>query len=175
MLLVGMLFITACSPKLDWREVRDADAGFSIMMPARPTVANRVINLNGAQVNMRMSAAEVDGLTFAVGSAYMPDAPTAQASLGPMKTALIRNIQGSIIEENTLTMPYGPGGNKGTLAVFHLHAKGATSAALNGQARILQARFFAVGNRVSQVIVTGPEEKMTSDVTNLYFSSLQLN
>jgi len=88
---------------------------------------------------------------------------------------LIRNIQGTVIEERTLSMPYGSGDSKGSLTVFHLQAKGAASTAINGQPRGLQARFVAVGNRVSQVIVTGPEEKLTRDVTDVYFSSLQLN
>jgi len=174
-LLTCLALLTACSPKLDWREVHESEAGYSIMMPARPTIATRVIDLDGIPVSMRMTVAEADGLTFAVGSALMPNANQAQASLHTMKSALIRNIQGTVIEERTLSMPYGPGGNKGSLTVFHLHAKGAASSAINGQPRGLQARFVAVGNRVSQVIVTGPEEKLTRDVTDVYFSSLQLN
>lgn len=174
-LLSCLVTLTACFPNLDWREVRNEEAGYAIMMPARPATMARVLDLNGTQVSMSMTAAEVDDITFAVGSAVMPDAAHAQSALQAMKLALVRNIGGTIVEERTLSMPHETGGKKGSLAVLHLQAKGAPSLTRGGQMRVLQARFVAVGNRVYQVIVMGAEGNVNRDLTDIYFSSLQLN
>ncbi|MDQ7968970.1 MAG: hypothetical protein REI95_04940 [Oxalicibacterium faecigallinarum] len=167
-----LVLLTACSPAFDWREVRNEEFGYLIMMPARPTTVTRDINLDGAIIRMSMTATEVDKLTFAVGSATIPAPNNPQTALESMKTALIRNIRGTIIEESTFTMPHTINGQKRLLAVLYVHAKGT---AIDNQPRTLQARFVAQGNRVYQIVMTGPEEKMTRDVSDIYFSSLQLN
>lgn len=120
---------------------------------------------------MTMVASEVDGVTFAVGSAELPDATQAQVSLGAMKTAMINNIGGTIRQEKVLTIPqsmHAPG----TVAVTEIEAIGP---AVNGQSRILHARFLARENRVYQLVVMGPEKTLGRDIASTFFSSFKLN
>ncbi|ABR91257.1 Uncharacterized conserved protein [Janthinobacterium sp. Marseille] len=169
--LLGAAFtLSACSPKFDWREIRSNDAPYAVAMPSKPTTLTRQIDLNGTQVAMTMTASSVDGITFAVGSAELPDATLAQVSLSAMKTALVNNIGGTIKQEKTLTMAQGSAG--GQLAVMEMQALGAAS---NEPARVLFARFVAQDKRVYQLVVTGSEKVVKRELVDTFFSSFKLN
>jgi hypothetical protein len=90
--ILASMALAACSPKYNWRDYASPDTGWRVMFPAKPSTTTRTIDLDGTQVSMTMTAAEVDGATFAVGTAQAPDAARAQAALDAMKLALLRNI-----------------------------------------------------------------------------------
>lgn len=169
-LLGSVLALTACSPKFDWREIRSNDAPYAVAMPSKPTTLTRQIDLNGTPVAMTMTASSVDGITFAVGSAELPDATQAQVSLSAMKTALVNNISGTIKQEKTLTMAQGSAG--GQLAVMEMQALGASN---NEQTRVLFARFVAQDKRVYQLVVTGAEKAVKRELVDTFFASFKLN
>lgn len=162
-LLASALFLLACSPKYDWREVRGAGAPFMVMLPAKPASHARPINLGGTQVTMTMTAAEVDGVSFAVGTAEMPDASQAQKALAAMKTALVKNIGGTIKQEKS-----SPAGTAPT--VIEVEASGASG---NGQSRLLLARFVAKEQRIYQVVVVGPEQAVSREAADTFFTSFK--
>jgi hypothetical protein len=172
-LVATALMLTACSPKYDWREVRSSDAPYAVALPSKPTTLSRQIDLNGVPVTMTMTASAVDGVTFAVGTAELPDATQAQVSLNAMKTALVNNISGTISQEKMSTMAHGVAA--GQLAVMEVDAQGPASAATNGQTRVMFARFVAKDKRVYQLGVTGAEKNVTRDLVNTFFSSFKLN
>lgn len=169
--MLGLLLLSACSPKYDWREIRSDNAPYVIALPTKPTTHTRDIDLKGIKVSMTMVASEVDGVTFAVGSAELPDATQAQISLAAMKTAMINNIGGTVKQEKVLPMPQSINA-PGTVAFTEIEALGATA---NGQNRILFARFLAKEKRVYQLIVVGPEKSISRDVATTFFSSFKLN
>ena len=169
--IASLLLLSACSPKFDWREVRSETASYIVALPTKPTTYTRKIDLKGIPVSMTMIASEVDGITFAVGSAALPDAVQAQVSLMAMKTAMVNNIGGNIKQEKVLTMPQSMN-NPGTVAFTEIEAIGATT---NGQNRVLFARFLAKETHVYQLIVIGPEKSVSRDVVTTFFSSFKLN
>ncbi len=120
---------------------------------------------------MTMVASEVDGVTFAVGSAELPDATQAQVSLAAMKTAMLNNIGGTVKQEKVLTMPQSMNA-PGTVVLTEVEASGPSA---NGQNRVLFARFLAKEKRVYQLIVIGPEKSVSRDVVTTFFSSFKLN
>lgn len=158
------LAMAGCSPKYDWREVRGADAPFTVLLPAKPTTFARPINLDGAQVTMAMTAAEIDGVTFAVGSVQLPDAAAAQAALIKMKTALVKNIRGSIRHEK-LSAKTDP------VTAIDIEAGGSS----NGQPYLLLARFAAKDGRAYQVIVAGREKDVSREAADTFLTSFKLN
>src|SRR5206468_1898405 len=89
-LLAGLL-LGACNPTYNWRDYASPDAPYRVMFPAKPASFTRTIDLDGMQVSMTMTAAEVDGTTFAVGSAEAPDEAHARAAVPAMVQALTRN------------------------------------------------------------------------------------
>lgn len=170
-----VLMLSACSPTYDWREVHGEAAPFTVLLPAKPATFSRKIDLDGTPATMTMTAAEVDDVTFAVGSAELPDAAKAQASLNAMKTALVKNIGGEIRQEKTLTMPRGSDAAAGQLAVIEVEARGMPSAATRGEPRMLFARFVAKDKQVYQVVVLGREKDVTRDTVDTFFASFKLN
>jgi len=149
--------LAACSPKFDWREVRGTSAPFVVLLPAKPATHTRSVNLDGISVDMTMTAADAGGVTFAVGTAELPDAAQAQHALTAMKTALVRNIGGTVRKE---TAPAA-----GTLEV---EAAGTDS-------RLLLARFIARDKRIYQVIAVGKESALPPEAAETFFTSFKLN
>ena len=167
------LTLAACTPALDWREVRSEDGGYAILMPARPTTASRTIDLDGLAVAMTMTGAEVNGVAFAVGTAELPNAAAAHQALAAMQEALVRNMHGAVTADRTLAVPRGTQG--GAMVVREIHANGPASPATHGQARTMRVRLTAVEQRVYQILISGPQNRIDDDMATLYFSSFRLN
>jgi hypothetical protein len=174
-LLAALLLLTACAPHYNWREIRGEGASYTVALPARPASFARNIDLNGTRVNMTMTAAEVDNNTFAVGTAELPSAQQAQASLEAMKDALVRNIGGTVREHKVLTISQSTHADSGRLAVIEIAASGHGDQATGGQPRMLYARFLAKEKRVYQLLATGPAKVMRRDLADTFFASFKLD
>ena len=160
------LTLSACNPTYNWREVRGADASYSVTLPAKPSSFSRPINLDGSQVTMTMTAAEVEDVTFAVGSINLPDAAKARVALATMKTALVKNIGGTIKQEKVS----GPAEAPDEIAI---EAVGSPAANTGGQPRLLFARFIAKDKRAYQVIVVGKEKAISREAVETFLTSFK--
>ena len=154
--------LCACSPKYDWREIRGEGAPYSVMLPAKPASYSRPVNIGGNKVTMTMTATEVDGITFAVGTAELPDAATAARAVTAMKDALVNNIHGRVQREAATS--------NGAAADITVDASGKDP---SGQARVLHARFLARDKRVYQVIVTGKEGAVPQEAVDTFLASFR--
>lgn len=170
LLTVAILTLAACSPKLDWREIRAANAQYIVQMPAKPASHAREIDLDGKRVTMTMVASEVDGVTYAVGDAAMPDAGSAQLALIAMKTAMIKNIDGTVKQQKVSTMPHGSGPQVRQLVVTDIAVDGGTA---KGPARRMHARFVARDAHVVQLVVAGPADAVKPEAVDTFFSSFK--
>jgi hypothetical protein len=160
------LTLSACNPTYNWREVRGTDATYSVTLPAKPASVSRPINLDGTQVTMTMTAAEVNDVTFAVGSIELPDAAKAQAALSVMKTALVKNIGGAIKQEKAS----GPANAPNEIAIEAIGSPGANT---GGQPRLLFARFIAKDKRAYQVLVVGKEKAVSREAVDTFLTSFK--
>jgi hypothetical protein len=151
--------ISACSPRFDWRDYRSSEAPYSVLFPGKPATHTRTVDLDGRAAAMTMTAAEVEGTIFAVGSATLADASQARHAIGAMRTAMVRNIGGSISKEAE---------REGGLEV---EAHGAN----NGRAMQLHGRFVAHGNLAYQVIVMGPETAVDAENIDTFIRSFKPN
>lgn len=163
--LVFAILLAGCSPEYNWREVQGGAAPFTVLLPAKPATHTRQINLDGRQVTMAMTGAEVDGVTFAVGAAELEDAAQAPAALLAMKTALVRNIKGQVKQEKLTGPANAP-------TVIDLEAVGAADPR-TGDAPALFARFAAKDKRIYQAIVLGKEKSVKRDAVDTFLSSFK--
>lgn len=166
-LLACILLFAACSPKYDWRVVRGNPVPFEVLLPAKPASMTRPVDLSTAKVEMTMTAAEVDGVTFAVGAAVLPDGAETAAALTAMKAGLVRNINGNVKRETGAPVQAGKTG----AAPLEVEALG--TRAPNGAEVLLLARFFAKDARVYQVLVLGPPQKVVRAEADTFFSSFK--
>lgn len=137
------------------------------MFPAKPASYTRSIHLNGLTVNMTLTVAEVDGTSFAIGTATLPDVGQAQATLQAMKTAMLKNINGNILHEEA------------SPTSINIEASGTPGQKSTHQSKMrLVARFMTQDNKVVQVVVLGKEKSILRDmreITEPFFTSFRLN
>jgi hypothetical protein len=161
--------LAACSPSYNWRDYSSQDAPFRVMFPAKPDIHKRKIDVDGLSVEMTMTAVDIEGTTFAVGSAEAPDAAKAQAALGAMKTALVRNIAATITKEKTsAAATAGPSGNT-QRATIDIEATGVR----NGTPMKLVGHFEARDKRIYQVIVMGKAKAVSPEQVDQFMSSFK--
>ena len=153
--------LAACSPTYNWRDYTSPDARYRVTFPAKPSSATRTIDLDGLQVSMTMTAAEVEGATFAVGAAEAPDAGRAQAALASMKLALLRNIGAPL--PHAQTAPTAAGATQ----------VDATGTGQGGPMRLV-GRFEARGTRFYQVIVIGRDKTVPPEQIEQFLTSFTL-
>jgi hypothetical protein len=161
--LAGVLLL-GCSPTYDWREIRGDGAAYLVMLPAKPSSHTRAVTLDGMQVQMTMTGAETDGVSFTVATAQLADAGQAHKALQAMKTAMVRNIGGSVKQEKPVQIA-------GTIAATEVTAVGKPGA--DGTARLLVARFFVQNNRVFQLVVLGRENQVPQDALDTFLTSFK--
>lgn len=153
---VAAALLGGCSPTYNWRDFTSSDGSFRVLFPAKPSTHTRSIDLGGIRVDMTMTAAEVEGNTFAVGTALAPDAAMAQATLPAMRQALMRNIGAA--QDAADPAPGKP---------LEVDATGKG----NGGPVRLVGRFVAKGARVYQVIVVGKPDRMKPEQTEQFLTS----
>lgn len=160
--LLASLLLGACSPKYNWRDYASPDAPYRVMFPAKPASFTRTIDLDGLQVSMTMTAADVDGTTFAVGAAEAPDEARARAALPAMMRALARNI--------------GAGDAQGKV---HDDAGGKTTGEIDvtgnskGTPLRLVGHFEVRGKRFYQVIVLGKPDAVPPEQVEQFLTSFK--
>lgn len=148
--------LAACNPTYNWREHTSQQDRYKVLFPAKPSTFTRQVDLDGLKVPMTMTAAEVDGATFAVGAATAPDAARARAALPAMRLALLRNI--------------GAGEDAGSASQGGGLGVDAAGAA-NGKALRLHGRFESRGERFYQVIVLGPANAVPPEQVEQFLTS----
>jgi len=153
------LALGACDPKFNWREVKGKNPPFTVLLPAKPASLTRPINLDGLKVDMTMTAAEVDGVSFAVGAVQLADAAQAQAAARAMQTAMVNNFHGTAKPLERATDP------------MDIEASGTPAAGAPGM--LLIGHFAAAGNRAYQVIVVGPEKEVSREQAATFLASFK--
>jgi hypothetical protein len=152
--------LAACSPEYNWRQVQPADATFVALFPGKTASHTQQVNLDGIRTDMAMTAAEVNGVMFAIGSANLSSETLVQPALAAMKTAMVRNIGGAIASDKAVAGP---------LPLNEVVADGNR----NGRPLRLTARFGARGQRVYQVVVIGAPQDVPAEAVTTFLDSFK--
>lgn len=168
-LLLGLcLLCMACTPSHDWREVQGEDGSYLAWMPAKSMTQSRPVTLADKEVAMTMTAARVDHVTYAISSARLPDPTQASAVLQQLKTALVSNINGHIVQETALQP--GPNGSRMTL-----EATGAMPGVKKGKVPlVLVAHLIAHQKHIYQLVVVGPETEIEREQIATFLTGFRL-
>ncbi|WP_426111707.1 hypothetical protein [Massilia sp. PWRC2] len=166
LVLALSLSLSACGNATNWRDYNSQEAPFRVMFPDKPSVHQRTIDLAGMKVAMTMTAVDLDGTMYAVGSAEAPDAASAQAALAAMKTALVRNI-GATVNREASRAASSASGQRASLDV---EATGMQ----NGTPMKLVAHFEARDRHFYQVVVMGKAKAMPAEQVEQFMHSFTL-
>lgn len=163
--------LSACSPKFDWRDYRSPDAQFTALFPGKPAVLTREIDLDGKKVSLTMTASEADGSTFAIGSAVLDSAEQAQAALPAMQTALLKNINGTVRSEKSVSAASSSAAGTQQHSSLSIEAGGTQQ----GKPVLLVGRFVAQDKRIFQIVILGEESKLSRDTIDTFMYSVKLD
>lgn len=186
--LGALASLAACSPAYDWRTLHN-DAGYTIDLPAKPTVEEHPVAIGGVLMKMRMQAAHVGGAVFAVGTVMLPDErdATQHAVLDYLRTGLARNLRARP-DERAVLVPLAAGGQA---AGVELRMSGAPAGAAGAAGapgadrqadrasgahapKTVIARLVARGRHVYEVIVIA-DAPLASEPLEQFFGSLKLD
>lgn len=162
--------LLACTPRYDWREMHDADAGYRVMYPGKPTQDMREVTLSGEQLPMRMQAVRVDTALFSVGVVTLPrDDDQLRASvLTDLQRGLLANIGQVQAVPNIVAIKQA--NNAPSVAGIAIQARGQVS---DRTGRFFSARFVARGVHVYQIVILA-EVPPAQDHMDQFFASFVL-
>ena len=161
-----VLTAAACTPTLNWREVRPEGSGLTALFPCRPSVYARKLLLAAAPVELVLQACTADGLTWALASADVRDPANVTPALDGLFVAAAKNIAAS----EPAFLPLAVTGATPNRASRRAVLQGRLP---DGQAVTEQVAVFARGTRVFQATVVGAD--LRADGADTFFSALRIS
>jgi hypothetical protein len=155
----------ACAPALDWRELKTADGRLVFMLPCKPTVQERSVQLAGRAVMLALQACAAQGQTWGVASAEMGDPASVGPALAELARSAAANVRGEVSAERAARVP----GATPYDASRHVELRGSQP---GGQPVAMQLVVFAHGTRVFQATALGAT--IGTDAADTFFGALRI-
>lgn len=154
----------ACSPALDWRELRPADSGLSVLLPCMPASHARRVNLGPDVVRLELHACTAGGVTWAVAFADVQDPARVGPALTELRAAAADNLAAAPAQPLELKVE----GATPNPASQRVQFQGRMP---DGRAVTEQVAVFAKGTRVFQAVALG--DKLDREAVDSFFASLR--
>jgi hypothetical protein len=145
---VGLL--PACSPALDWREVRPEGGGLTVWLPCKPQRRMREVDLAGVKVAMEMLGCRADGSTWGLTSADVGEAARVEPALAALRKARAENLGAPESAASAIEVPAGAAKRSALMLRIVGHDA-------QGEAVVERSLIFASGTRVFHIAVIGRE------------------
>lgn len=164
----------ACSPALNWREIRPAGSGAVALFPCKPDRFTRSVVLGSEKLQMVLNSCAADGATYALSHAELADAAHLNAALEAMHAAAASNLGGSASKVAPLVVPgMAPHVLAQRWAVQGKPGLGKTDHDKTENNTVKQQfAVFTRGLRVYQATVVG--KTLDATAVDTFFGSLQL-
>lgn len=157
--------LAACSPALNWRDVRPEGADLLLLFPCKPSGPARSVQLAGAPVKLTVLACEADGMTFALSHADVGNATL----VSPALQALAMGTAGNLgLAELPASRPLAVPGLTAAAAGVRYELSGRQP---DGQPLRAHLGVFHRGTLVFQVTVLG--NRLAPEAVETFFGSLK--
>lgn len=160
-----MGLLCACSPVLDWRQVKPGGLELEAMFPCRPATLSREVPLSGRRVVMVMHACAAGGSTFAVGALTLDDVRDVGPALVSLRDAAARNLGGGAASTQPVQVPGMTPQEQAVRVTLAGHRP-------DGSAVVEHIALFARGARVYQAMVVGDQPE--ADAVSTFFNGLKV-
>ncbi len=160
-----MALLPACSPSLNWRDVRPEGTSLALLLPCKPDKAQRTVPLGGSATELNMLGCDAGGATFAVASADIGDAAKVADVLVQWQKLTLANMKAA---PGAQVLPLKVTGSSPLPPAVLVRAEGQRA---DGQAVTGQAAYFAKGTQVFQVVMYAG--KAAPEAGETFFSSLK--
>jgi hypothetical protein len=153
--------LTACSPALNWREVRPEGTRLALLLPCKPDKAEKTVPLGGPATPLSMLGCDAGDATFAVAVAQLGDAAQAAPVLAQWQSLTLANMKAGPAQVSLLKVPGAP-----SAVLVKAQGQRADGTPVSGQ-----AAYFAQGAQVFQVVLYSA--RISPEVADTFFSSLK--
>jgi len=164
-MLLALVPLCACSPTLDWREVRPEGGGVVALFPCKPSTDARMVTLGDAPVRMVLAACRAGDATWAIAFADTAEPSKVGPALAALRVASASNLGGT----PRVMAPLQISGMTPNPQAERVRIEGKLP---GGEAVNLEAAFFVKGTRVFQATVMGAQPG--SEAAATFFDSLKL-
>ncbi len=166
-----VLSLAACSPALNWREVRAATAPLVLMLPCKPDQGSRSVPFAGRDTMLQMLGCDAAGMTFAVAHAEIAPAADAQAVLAQWKQITLTHVRAEGAQESAARVS-GATSAAAALPALRVRARGR---APDGAALHTEALYFVQGRRVVQAVLYAKADSHEArEAADTFFAGLKV-
>lgn len=165
LLIPLLLALSACSPSLNWREVRASQGELKFMLPCKPDQGSRKQTLGGLELDVHMTGCEAGGALFAVSSVTLEDPSRALAIQLQWQAAMLENMRAG----TSVSSPFLIRGATPLLAPLQVKAQGSDR---EGRAISAEGVWFAHGARLYHAVIYA--ERIRSEMSEPFFGGLEL-
>lgn len=160
----GSLLLQACSPSLNWRDVRLDQTSLLALFPCKPERAARTVSLGGQTLTLNLLACDAGDAKFALAYADSNAAESTAALLAQWREVTLANMRAGATQDTRVALKGATGST-------------ATGVLANGvrpdkRAVVLQALWFASGTHIFQASVYSDVAR--TQVAETYFAGLRL-
>jgi len=167
LLIMGGALMQACTPALDWRDVRLPGSGAIAAFPCKPSHESRRLPLAGREVEMTLHSCIAAGTTWALSEADVIDPSKVGPALEAMSAAVTHNIHAD--QSSRSNEPFTVAGMTPNPHAARLRLAGTRP---DGGAMTVETAVFAKGTRVFQATMLS--KKPDAQSSEMFFTSLRL-
>jgi hypothetical protein len=169
LLLTAAALLSACSPALDWRDVRPKDINILLTYPCKPEQIAQDVELADQKIKMSMTGCVADKMTFALAHAQLPNPALAARALAQLHQAAVDNVHGKV----TFSSPDIPkNATPGLPDGLDLRIDGQTPGGKPVRERVL---LFTQGINVYQVTAFAPTDDFKDEAAQTFAGSVHLS
>ena len=169
-LVVAALGVSACTPSLNWREVRPENTSLKTLLPCKPDHGSRSVAVGQQEMQVSISGCEAQGHLLAIARLPLPPGATAQQAAQAAKQwqeAALANFKGQITDTHVLLIKSKDAPNPGPLQRIS-----ATGTGPDGKPMQSQMVWLVHEGHIIQAVVYAP--KLSAEVTDTFFAGLEL-
>ena len=160
-----LILLQACSPSLNWREVRLGGGELKAVLPCKPDQAQRRQSLAGYEIELAMLGCEAGGALYAISVAELGTPAQAQQVQAQWQTNLLATLQAQGSSRQAFVIR----GANAQPEALQLQASGRSA---EGRALAVQAVWFMRGTRLYHAAVYA--ERLTAEMSEPFFGGMEL-
>jgi hypothetical protein len=167
--LAAAALLSACSPALDWRDVRPKDVNILLTYPCKPDQITQDVVLADQKIKMSMTGCVADKMTFALAHAHLPNPALAAKALAQLHQAAVDNVHGKVTASSAAVPKNATPGLPDSL---DLKIDGQTPDGKPVRERVL---LFSQGGDVYQVTAFAPTDVYKDEAAQTFAESVNLS
>ena len=168
LLLVAVTSLAACSPDLDWREIRPKNIDILLTFPCKPQQITQDVQLAGKTVKMSMTGCATDDMTFALAHADMQDRALVGPAMAALHKAALHNVAGRVVRSQPAAVAHAAHGLPDAL---DLQITGKSPSGKPLRERVV---LFAQGTQVFQMTTFAHVKRYKADAAQTFSNSVRL-